>query len=117
MDKNSKISQILNGRTENSFFIDVEINKTETNLLIIKKLHHENLLKKFLDDYFKYRMKSNNFPKRQEYLKSLQNYASMLNGKSFYENYPEIDDDLSIEEFEKITEILISKIENSNNYE
>lgn len=85
--------KILNGRTQHSFFIDVDPKKVPTFIIIMQKLDHEGLLGTFLDDHYEHRMAANNHGKIVEFLRSLQRYNNYMLKESFWPDQFFLDDD------------------------
>ena len=110
--KEARISELLNNRNQNSLFIDVQREQIDTNKNILAKLYHEKLLDKFLDDYFNYRMKTDNYNKKGEYLRSLEAYINLFSDKAFKSDHIFFDENKLEDVYINLKEKLKFAIEN-----
>ena len=92
MKKKITIEEILNGLPENNLFIDVELKSVKNNISLLNRIYSEGLLSKLLDEYFAYRKKTTNYYKRIEFLQTINNYTSLLEGNDFSGNFININD-------------------------
>ncbi len=111
--KELRILQILNHRTQNSFFIDVERKNIEVNKIILLKLYHEKLLDLFLDEYYKKRLAADNYNKKNEYLSSIESYINSFTEQNFESDNLFFDHDNLKNIFTILKENLKSAIENA----
>ena len=117
MTKSEKISKILNNRPTNNLFIDVNIKNIDQYTFILITLYHQQLLDRFLDEYFKKRKSASNYMKEIEFLKSLGKYAGVFKGEKYQDTYPDLDtDDLNLE-FSRLKNELKNSIKEHSNKE
>ena len=113
MKKKITIEEILNGLPENNLFINVELKSVKNNISLLNRIYSEGLLSKLLDEYFAYRKKTTNYYKIIEFLQTINNYISLLEGNDFSGNFININDDNLDIEFEKLKYKLHYAFENT----